>query len=540
MDHTPLVNFQDSPGPLLARRSQKTPVNTLQQSLNSQITLSNVQNSQRATRSQPFPIEKLAPTPYLPYPPAGGPLTPPLEEDDSEAMDWTPSQQGSLRTPSSYRSSQSKPIPVQPSPFYGKLPPNPTSQNHRLRNALNQPPLLGSSTPRPKNFFNRMVPLENHDEISDVGSEPSSSKQATSSPQFAPPKFFPPSDHRDNTGLESIFSNTFTLGEEPAEVRAARQQQEAEAVQHSTTSTALQRVLTISLMLATLAWYRGCTLSVRLLLPIRLASLGLSTVVAGRNLSQAIQKDKAFWSLSDMLLFGCELGMAIFLGGVVKKASSEPFLQESEGLDNLGLGLLVAMTVQEIWIAINDFRNVSSGILQQAAPAPTPTPAKAGIPPPPLPQIPQQPSPTLISSSFSTQTPTYSQPVTTHTSPRLTNPSFSTAFSSYPPSNTPTYASSPSLTRAPTNYHPSFSTTAPSPTPTQASLAPSDSYSTFAATPRVSQFSRTGSGRRDSDLGGLGGLSLGGGGSGATGRSGLTSGSGNVSRRTWERGPSRF
>jgi len=508
VDDTPLVRFQESPEPLIPRRPQAS-MNTAQQPAYSQRTQSYVQNSQGVSRTRPFPINNLAPTPQPSYPPTGAPLTPPLEEDDSEAMDWTPSQ-GTLRPASSYRSAQPKPIPVQPSPFYGKLPPNPTSQNYRLRNAPNQPQPLKPSTPQPQNFFNRMFSPNNQDEYSDVGSEPSPSKQATFSPQFAPPKFFPPSDHREDTGLESIFSNTFTIADEPAEVRVARQL-EQKSLHHNNSSSPSQRALTIFLLvLATLAWYRAPTLPIRFLLPIRLASLGLAAVVAGRDLFQAMQKDKAFWSLSDMLVFGCELGLAIFLGSAVKSPLSRPFADGSAGLENLGLGLLLVMTVQESWIAVTEFRNASLNAPRQPA---TPSPARSNTPPPPA--LPQPPSPTLTTSSFSTQVSPHYQPPTNHQPAALSTASFQPSF---PPSRTPS-----SYTCAPTDYHPSFATNASSqytttssyasPISSHASLAPSDSYSAYPGTPRISTFTKSGE-RRRSGLSGLGGLSLGGGGGG--------------------------
>lgn len=508
VDDTPLVRFQESPESLIPQRPQAS-MNTAQQTAYSQGTQSSVQNSHGVSRTRPFPINNLAPTLQPSYPLIGGPLTPPLDEDDSEAMDWTPSQ-GSLRPASSYRSAQPKPIPVQPSPFYGKLPANPTSQNYRLRNAPNQPQPLPMSTPQPQNFFDRMFSPKNQDEYSDVGSEPSASKQATFSPQFAPPKFFPPPDHREDTGLESIFSNTFTLADEPAEVRVTRLV-EQKSLHQDNSSSPSQRALTIFLLvLATLGWYRAPTLPIRFLLPIRLASLGLAAVVAGRDLFQATQKDKAFWSLSDMLVFGCELGLAIFLGSAARSPLSRPFADGSGGLEHLGLGLLLVMTVQESWIAVTEFRNASLNAPRQPA---TPSPARSITPPPPA--LPQPPSPILTTSSFSTQLaphyqhPTTQQPTTLSTASSL--PSISPS-----PSRTP---SSSYYTRTPTDYHPSFATNASSqyttsttssyapPTP---SLAPSDSYSAY---PGHSTFTRSGE-QRGSGLSGLGGLSLGGGGGG--------------------------
>ncbi len=533
MDYTPLVKFQDSPKPLISQRPQQAPVNRTPQPSYSQRTQSYVHNGPGTSRTQPFPINSLAPTPPQPYPPSGAPLTPPLDEDDSEAMDWTPSQ-GSLRPATSYRSSQPKPIPVQPSPFYGKLPPNPTSQNHRLRNAPNQPALLEPSIPQSQNLFTRMFPPKKEDEFSDIGSEPSPLKQATFSPQFAPPRFFPPSNQRDETGLESIFSSTFAIADEPDEVRVARQEEHIRQRQ-GITSTSTQCTLTILLLFALLAWYTGLRL-VRYVLLIPLASLGLAAVVAGRNLFQAMRKDRAFWCLSDLLVFGCELGLAIFLASVVKSPSSAPFADGSSGLGNLGLGLLFAMTCQEIWIAVNE----SLKPPQEPAPAPTPalsSPTKSNNPPSPTSNH-QQPSPTSTNASFSIQASTNHHP-----SPAPTNPSFSSSFSSHTPSSSLSY---PSLTRAPTDYYPSFSTTASShsqhptsaatpsrlsstssyissPTPTRATLAPSDSYSAYGGTPRMSNFPRSGGdgssgGRGDSDLSGLGGLSLGGGGGFGEGR----------------------
>ena len=530
VDYTPLVKFQDSPRPLIAQRSQQGLVNITKQPSYSQRTQFYAENSERTARAQQFPISSLAPTPQQPYPPSGAPLTPPLDDDDSEAMDWTPSQ-GSFHPTSSHRSLQSKPTLAQPSPFYGKLPPNPTSQNHRLRNAPNQPTFLKHSTPQPQNPFNRTLSPSKQDDFSEVGSEPSPSKQATFSPQFAPPKFFPPSDHRDDTGLESIFSNTFTIGDEPAEVRAAQQQEQnrlhqATASDTAPISTSTQRALTSALVLVSIVWYYTPTLALRFFLPIRLMSVGLAALVAGRNLLQAMRKDKAVWSLSDMLVFGCELGLAIYLSSVIKGPPSVPFVDNSEGPENLGLVLLGVMSAQEIWIAINEFFKrpfQHSAATSALLPAPAPAPALTS----PLTKsnnlLQQQPSPTLTTSSLSTLGSARNQPPRTLTTPAFSSTS---SFSSQPPST----STASSFTRAPTSYYPSFSTTVPSqpsnpypstrshtssystvsPTPTYDTLVPEDSWSAYGGTPKVSTFTRSQTtGRRESDIGGFGGLSLG-------------------------------
>lgn len=448
VDYTPRVLFQDSPEPLISRRSQQDTSSIGHTHSYQPRRRRSLHNGQARAAIPPFHVSDLAPTPEQPLRPYR-PLTPPSDTDESEAMDWTPSQEA-LRPAASYRDSKPTPAPVQPSPFYGRLPPDQVSQNHRLRNPPNRPTFQRASSPKRNNFFTRMVGNRNQDDVSGPDNEVTS--------QFAPPKFFPQSDYRADTGLESIFSTTFAIADEPAEIRTAREQEQRLSQQYHlhrsqslTSSHLFQRIISVLLLgLSCLAWFRAPKVSY-LTLPLRLAGLGVAAVVAGKGLLQVIQRPAAYRSFSDMLLFGCELGLSIFLGRMVKTSPSVeiPFATpDQQGLETVGMGLLIVMLVQEVWISVSEFRDVPPRPFtpqQQAAssisiPSPQPGQQSPSRQPtyPPIVATPTTPaSPTFsVSSISSTVTQAPSRFHTTPYSSAFATPSISNA--SLPPTRTPT------------------------------------------------------------------------------------------------------
>ena len=215
-DYNTRVLFQESPEPLIARRTQQSSsISEFNQAKGDLYT------SPPKPSKRPFSINDLAPrvqqqpTPYQP-------LTPPPDENDDEAMDWTPSQETSFRPTTIYRSLDSAAQQAeqsQESPFHGRLPPNIVSQNHRLRNPPNPPTFRKASTKQKEAFFNIPNKQAGRDEDSDAFSVAESTAADLSPMKFSSPTFFPQSDHHAETGLEDILARSFTIAEEPAEIR---------------------------------------------------------------------------------------------------------------------------------------------------------------------------------------------------------------------------------------------------------------------------------------------------------------------------------
>ena len=152
------------------------------------------------------------------------PLTPPTEDDGDVSMDWTPTY--SLPPARVYRQANFNSQIVQPNPFHGHLPPDIVSPAHRLRNPPNQPTFRSASArasvlknqPVRTNPRNRSI----RDDASEISEAPSLGMDDLSPMKFADPRFFPESDRREETGLENLFSNTFSIAEEPVEIRTAQ------------------------------------------------------------------------------------------------------------------------------------------------------------------------------------------------------------------------------------------------------------------------------------------------------------------------------
>ena len=220
IDYTPRVIFQESPLTLVSRRSQQTEIikAPAQPNINHNV-------SQIIPTVRPFSINDFAPPTQQQYPPAYRPPTPPPDEGGDEAMDWTPSQQTDFRPTSLYRDPSPALQQTQPSPFHGHLPADVVSQAHRLRNPPNQPTFRKASVKQKQSFF--QTPDKRARRYAEMLSDTTSFAKTTlsefSPKKFANPRFFPNSDHAD-TGLEDILSKSFSIAEEPAEIREIQQQ----------------------------------------------------------------------------------------------------------------------------------------------------------------------------------------------------------------------------------------------------------------------------------------------------------------------------
>lgn len=242
IDQTPKVLFKEGPNSLLSQPQRATNPQGV------------IRLNPQSPRPAPFPIETLAVKP-LPSYQAPTPPESPFDKDGQEPMDWTPSQP-QLAAPTNRQNEPSPPV-KQPPPragFRGHLPPDIVSPAHRLRNPPNQPSFRAASEATKAAFMTgqsgsnadrgnagKLASEESPDEDDDdssptksvfsVLSSPGAGAGAASSrrrgggggPDFRNPQFFPPGEQRQNeTGLESLLQNAFSIGE-PAEVTNSRQ-----------------------------------------------------------------------------------------------------------------------------------------------------------------------------------------------------------------------------------------------------------------------------------------------------------------------------
>lgn len=287
-------------------------------------------------------LAPLAPRTQRLQPALGHPPTPPPEDEEAEAMDWTPSQKA---LPPAKTYLQAKPAPV-PSPFYGRLPPAPKSQAHKLRN-----PTISSSYPVPserENFFSRKNPIDEQDELSEIGTETDSLSRRPSlaSPAFAPPRFFPQSTETD-TGLESIFSGAFNIDEVPHEVRSARQQSESTSkpsLRRNPVAIILRLILIFSLSISVAAWSTapiGPNSSVRN----HLSSLSAAIMIAFLGIMLTIQRTDYPWLWIEIIIYSSEIGFSATIGSAIQT--------KTNGYDRLRLPGLILLCVMILHQCLN-------------------------------------------------------------------------------------------------------------------------------------------------------------------------------------------
>ncbi|KAL8829543.1 MAG: hypothetical protein Q9170_006120 [Blastenia crenularia] len=366
IDQQPLVSFQENYEPLVPVRSDQ------------QAETAN-RHTQRALsplskrRLEPFPIEKLAPKPQQS---AYQPLTPPSEEDAEDyTMEWSP--QHNFRPASSYRIPQTKPVYDGPSPFHGTIPDAPISWAQRLRNPP-KPPFQEALESKKENFFAKKNKHVAFDAASDVSSPAPSvahdSMFDTDSPvKFAPPRFFAPID-RMETGLESLFGETFSLGkEQPLSGRS--DQQASQATVSYPASRPFIRLMTAFVFGALcVAWDYASIIFPAYHDLARLMIIILAGLNAIYNLSLEIPRPDR--SLGYIMLQMAELITAGLL--------AQHFFSSSHNRDliaTVGLWYLVAMTVQEVW-------NLVSSLAAPPAEAPVTVPElRQQAPPAPVEEV---------------------------------------------------------------------------------------------------------------------------------------------------------
>lgn len=296
-----------------------------------------------ATRSAPrFPLEKLSTPPK----PVRGPQipTPPAEADD---MDWTPTVQHEIRPSVSVYQRNERSVLDEPLPFYGSLPAAPQPPSWKLRNEPLQKPIEQVIQPNP---FHRTPTQSPH------------SWQRTQDPRepvFAPPKFFPPTDHVASTGLESLFDQTFTI-RSPEEEGQGNLRQGQKQSSHRPTNVQdylLVQYLRLGLLLVSIAAWalsQGGYISV----PgnyIEVISLGSASLIAGFGLLEVLKQPMVEWNGMEILVYIAELVVPVHLGYNLPRASFE-----REYFDRYGKLLLVFMATQEALGLFFFFRAVSA------------------------------------------------------------------------------------------------------------------------------------------------------------------------------------
>ena len=376
IDRTPKVCWQESPESL-ARLQPPTKAHTSQGPSKDPFGNQSSRFSHQSPyhSKQPFPISNLGPVSQQRHPTLYDPPTPP-PDDESDAMDWTPTQASFLPVPV-HAHTQKAQATTTTSPFYGRIPAAPQSQAQRLRNPRNQPTFRKATAEKQQNFFEtmtrRLSPQKHAHNPETQGNE------SRASFEMAPPKFFPRgADLASEAGLVNLFSSAFSLRDEPPEIQAVQERRQ----QLSYDPESLQgrgswaRIISIcSLGAASLLWKGAATMPL-FALYFRLGALGVSATIAGCELLEAIEQTKAFWSLSDILLFVTELAISVFLCGVT--CSAEP---THTTYDTLGMTLLGGMVVQEMWLFILALKHPPHHLTTEATSPPSPSP-EASFPEP--------------------------------------------------------------------------------------------------------------------------------------------------------------
>ncbi|PWY76411.1 hypothetical protein BO94DRAFT_523427 [Aspergillus sclerotioniger CBS 115572] len=408
-DTRPLVVWtDDTPAPTPNRRTEASPPPST-----SRRQVFSTPNSDLRQRTSRFPLEKLA-TPRATTPRAAledtHVLTPPPESDD---MDWTPSVQHQIAPTVSVHQRDQKSVLEGPMPFYGSVPPAPQPPAWNLRNQPAQ---------RPKPI--EQVVERNPFHRTPTQSSPWQRNPNNSDTVFAPPKFFPLSDHAATTGLESLFDRTFTIKSPEDEEDTTWQARHQTSNSRSRDSTDLHgyfvfQYLRLGLLLVSLAaWF--LSQYEHFSIPgnyVEVASLGSASLIAGFALLEALKQPIAQWNGMEILVYFAELVAAVHIGGNLPRVSFE-----RQYFDRYGQLLLVFMAAQEalgLLSLYNIARASSAGQSQQPEHSEPSNGHAAGNAPPtatnsqPLLQSfnshssvpPLSFSSTVPSSSFSTQSP---------------------------------------------------------------------------------------------------------------------------------------
>lgn len=342
IDQRPQVSFQEHYEPLVPTQATSKNTPALQANLR------DLSSSSRS-RVPRFPIEKLASKPPLPQQLPYQPPTPPPEEGDEDTgMDWTPEH--TFRPAKEYNTLQAQPAFHEPSPFHGALPPAPVSWAQRLRNPT-QPAFHKASDEKKEKFFGRKTKRMFSDNASDVTSQSSpkspSFMSGISSPvKFAPPRFFAPAD-RMETGLESLFEDTFTLSKDTKSSHDQTAQHHLEPESSSLATSPLTRLLTTILLSISCVVWDFATIFFPTSVPaVRSICQLLAATISSLNAASSAALPRTSRSIGSALFYGMEATAATALGGLIW----QPWGYSAQSdICALGLWFLIGLTVQEVW-----------------------------------------------------------------------------------------------------------------------------------------------------------------------------------------------
>ncbi|EEP77083.1 predicted protein [Uncinocarpus reesii 1704] len=329
----PLVSWNDNIGSLISKRNGDA-------ELSSQ-SFSNPQSSSISlSQSLPrFPVANLAPAPahvnalgpesYIP------PTPPPDMVVDSDAMDWTPSQQTLQPT---FHISRNQPEPdappIHPSPFRGQLPAAPKPLSWQLRNPERQPIV--------KSIENKPNPFHTAPILHPSSNIPQQNQIATKSTDMvmAPPRFFPPNDLKAETGLESLFDKAFSIAESP---KTERRSMSKMPDRGPIINKPLHIIKSIFLVVCLGLWVGSQSLA----LPKNTTEtvvLGLSFLVTGFSLLELLMRPMMHWKMIDIFLSLAELVGCVYLALVRAGQFGDP-----TAFDKAGPYLVAFLTGQEMF-----------------------------------------------------------------------------------------------------------------------------------------------------------------------------------------------
>ncbi|GIC88411.1 uncharacterized protein Aud_004806 [Aspergillus udagawae] len=346
-DTRPLVAWSDSTPTATPSRKAVTSPGVQSSTTAHRLTSSRGTDQQATSR---FPLEKLATPRPVPESETLIPPTPPPQVDD---MDWTPSVQHEIKPTVSVRQRDTPSVLNGPLPFYGSLPaaPKPPSWDLRTQSSRSKPiqqviernPFHRTPTQSPSSWQRK--PAGQADSV------------------FAPPKFFPTSDHLASTGLESLFDRAFTIKSPEDEGNENWQQHQRASSAHARQSADMQTLFMfqyfrVGLLLASIAAWLLSQYN-HLSIPgnyVEVASLGSASLIAGFALLDVLKQPIAQWNGMEILVYFAELVAAVHLGGHLPHVSFERHY-----FDRYGKLLLTFMTVQEALGLLSLYRIALAG-----------------------------------------------------------------------------------------------------------------------------------------------------------------------------------
>jgi hypothetical protein len=178
---------------------------------------------------------------------------------------------------------------------------------------------------------------------------------------LAPAKFFPPSELTTDTGLERLFDRTFSLADEPDEVRRKGRAQHKQGLQ-VIPSKRLPQVLKCVLLTVTLIMMGTTQAASVPRNTVETVLLAACFLIAGFSLLESLMRPMAFWSVLDFLLPLVELTACGYLTALRSRGSYNEMV-----FDRVGKGLTAFMLVQEMMALRSAFVSGAPSSLPQLA-----------------------------------------------------------------------------------------------------------------------------------------------------------------------------